>query len=81
MLSPTGTSNISIDQYVTSGRDDDEKLANPIRKRGNASTLRPSAYQGGLDSLLNLTDNLHPKVSYSDLRKLYGRGAAIYEDR
>jgi hypothetical protein len=44
MLSPTATSNLSIDQYVTSGRDDEEKLANPTRKRGNASTLRPSAY-------------------------------------
>jgi len=77
MLSPTGTSNISIDPNPTSGRDDDEKLVNQIRKRGNASTLRPIAYQGGLDSLLNLTDKLHPKVSYTDLRKLYGRGAAI----
>jgi hypothetical protein len=81
MLSPTAMSTLSIDQYVTSGRDDEEKLDKPTRKRGNASTLRPVAYQGGLDSLLNLTDNLHPKVSYSDLRKLYGRGAGIFAEK
>jgi len=53
----------------------------PARKRGNASTLRPSAYLGGLDSLLNITETLNPKVSYSDLRKLYKPTSHLSKDK
>jgi hypothetical protein len=80
ILSPTATQ-ISADQIMSTGRESNLglitssplKTIEQIRKRGNASAMRPSI-NNGRDSLLSMGDSmsqLHPKISYSALKERF----------